>query len=290
MQGLIGKDTDFLTLSVMSYDRNDISILFSTPAVLKDLLRRVFAIDVFDIYDEIAKKNISSFEKDKTLFEKQISSIEENPKTAAELQQELKELSDKEKELIEKQSLILENKETKRNEEILNQLPCDKDLQNKCKFCSNIIQKVKNYNECDYNEYDVNEQLRQVRTLIGECNTAIAGLKNTNKHKNDLIEKIKDCECKIAQHKEFRKVVGRDGLPSVILKQSLKVLENTMNNILSDLVKFKISITVSDIDNCIYIYIEDSRRKIAYMGSGMEKFIIELSMRMALSQLCRIQD
>ena len=75
---------------------------------------------------------------------------------------------------------------------------------------------------------------------------------------------------------------SRKGIPGSILTSQLPIINAELSRILSGIVDFTIELEIDDNDTNIYINYGDSRRLIE-LGSGMEKMIASLAIRVALT-------
>jgi len=99
-----------------------------------------------------------------------------------------------------------------------------------------------------------------------------------------------------AEHKELRKkwrvyetllsAYSKKGLPSQILDKLLPAINQEIDEILSGVVDFTVQLEIDSETNALEIYIDygDSRR-IIELGSGMEKMISSIAIRVALTRI-----
>jgi len=84
-------------------------------------------------------------------------------------------------------------------------------------------------------------------------------------------------------HELIAQAFSRKGIPNLIVNSQLPVINTEVAKILSGIVDFSIELEVDDDSDSMEIYINygDSRRPIE-LGSGMEKTIASLAIRVAL--------
>lgn len=107
-----------------------------------------------------------------------------------------------------------------------------------------------------------------------------------------LNNKISECEIKLEKIKEYQKSkqlyayylesIHRDGIPHNLISQTLPLIEEEVNNILSQLVDFKVVLNADHKNINGYIAYSEDRYWGIELVSGMEKFIASLAIRCAL--------
>lgn len=87
-------------------------------------------------------------------------------------------------------------------------------------------------------------------------------------------------------YKLYLQLYSEDGLVHSLLENTIPIIENEVNNILSYIASFKINIELDSEDKEIYIYKNINNEKILVdFCSGMEKFVISLALRVAYTEL-----
>ena len=87
---------------------------------------------------------------------------------------------------------------------------------------------------------------------------------------------------------KYIKATGRDGVPYMILKNVLPIIESEVNDILTMSTKFTIQLELEDLNINGYIVggsTIDNERWPIELASGMEKFVISTAMRSSLVRL-----
>lgn len=98
------------------------------------------------------------------------------------------------------------------------------------------------------------------------------------------IEYVKKLENKSVAYKYYMEAVERNGVPLDLMERILPIIENEINNILSQMVDFNVILGVDIDDKDIYgkiVYSEDDVWPIELIG-GMERFIVNIAIRVAL--------
>jgi DNA repair exonuclease SbcCD ATPase subunit/DNA repair exonuclease SbcCD nuclease subunit len=137
-----------------------------------------------------------------------------------------------------------------------------------CKEEIKNIEKQINYKENDFN---------QKLIKIGINESKIEQLEKTKKQLEELNEELKVYE-------SVREAFAKNGLPTLVLKTQLPIINMELEKILSGIVDFKIFLeTESGGTNNLEIYIDDKHSKrLIELASGMEKTIASFALRIAL--------
>lgn len=129
---------------------------------------------------------------------------------------------------------------------------------------------------------DVKRQIllkeHSIRNFTGE-------LKVLEEKQKELIAQIKEAtelEIKHRAYSLYMKAISRDGIPYEIIGKTIPMIEDEINNILSQIVNFRVSLEVDGKNiNSILSY-DDDRTWPLENSSGMERFISSLAIRVAL--------
>ena len=89
---------------------------------------------------------------------------------------------------------------------------------------------------------------------------------------------------RVATHEKLLKMCGKDGLPYRILSLVLPVINSEISKILSGIVKFNVFFEADAEEQTVSLFIQygDYRSRPLSLGSGAEKFIASLAVRVAL--------
>ena len=157
--------------------------------------------------------------------------------------------------------------------------------------------------------------VKNIIELIKDANTEITDLRQKielknaelNIYKTQLIEYIEnrkkydDKNTQVNTYQKYIQLTNFNGLPYEILKSYMPIIEPIINRILHSMINFSIEIVIFDEEKlkeqkikqiktnmgCVDINISHPNKKPykAQQGSGFERFIIGLAIRMALSQI-----
>jgi DNA repair exonuclease SbcCD ATPase subunit/DNA repair exonuclease SbcCD nuclease subunit len=107
-------------------------------------------------------------------------------------------------------------------------------------------------------------------------------LQNMEKEKQEVDEINKQFKIADAVAHSLSKV----GIPAIVLKTQLPVINLELQKLLTGIVDFKVFLETGVNSNSLEVYIEDnSSRRVIELGSGMEKMISSLAIRVALINL-----
>ena len=132
--------------------------------------------------------------------------------------------------------------------------------------------------EFDKDISDTNKKILQKTGEIGSIDSFI----NTTQAK---ISEVKDLENKNTLYTYYLDAVKKDGVPYELISKAMPVIENEVNNILAQVVDFSLSMDTDGKNINAKLVYEDQEWTLE-MGSGMEKFISGLAIRVALINIC----
>ena len=132
----------------------------------------------------------------------------------------------------------------------------------------------------------INRQIDKLGLLRGDKN---AGLVKRQMEVEGLLTAQAEFKVLKRQWRVYETLVSayaKKGLPSQILDKLLPAINAELSSILSDVVSFQVQLEIDQETNSLEIYIDygDSRR-IVELGSGMEKMISSLAIRVALTRI-----
>jgi DNA repair exonuclease SbcCD ATPase subunit len=128
------------------------------------------------------------------------------------------------------------------------------------------------------NRKEINELERHFREVHGETKVLDAA-------KKDIISKIEEAtelENRYDAYKWYMNAVGRDGIPYELMTRAIPAIEAEINNILSQIVEFAISLRVEGKNIIGRLHYDNDRIWPLENSSGMERFISSLAIRVAL--------
>jgi DNA repair exonuclease SbcCD ATPase subunit len=175
------------------------------------------------------------------------------------------------------------------------------DLQNKLKLVTDNI-------DIFYKNKDIIENNNKLLAEITDCKNSVkrveSDIKNTNndlfkastekgklelqyKNTTDQLKKVKELESTYETYKLYTSVISRDGIPYEVITKTLPEIEKEVNNILHQIVEFTVTLQ-TDGKNIMSNIVYEDRRWALEMGSGMEKFISGLAIRVALINISNL--
>jgi DNA repair exonuclease SbcCD ATPase subunit len=134
---------------------------------------------------------------------------------------------------------------------------------------------------------EIEGEIKKVTKDIAGVNGSISSISSFIEGIKGKMNDVKDLEEKNRLYTYYLDAVKRDGIPYELISKALPVIENEVNNILSQVVDFSV---VMDVDgksiNAKIVY--DDQEWPLEMCSGMEKFVSGLAIRVALINVCNL--
>ena len=131
-------------------------------------------------------------------------------------------------------------------------------------------------------ENELKHVLNSISSKCQLCYSDIKVLKSQITGVETQIKKAHTLETKLKAYEYYIDAIKRDGIPYEIISDTLPYIEEEVNNILSQIVDFKIIFDVDGKNILSYIKYGDDNQWPLEMTSGMEKFISSLAIRVAL--------
>jgi DNA repair exonuclease SbcCD ATPase subunit len=155
------------------------------------------------------------------------------------------------------------------------------------------------YTTISLDDSDVEQQLalasNAYKQLTQELNTIEAQLKaqasNLGKFEANLSKVRDDLESRASMEQETRtrellvNAFSRRGIPNIILGKLLPTLNAEMDKVLDGVVNFRVWLQADDDTNALEVMLDDGQPRPLELGSGMERFVGCLALRVALSNL-----
>jgi len=104
-----------------------------------------------------------------------------------------------------------------------------------------------------------------------------------NYKNNQLLE---EKQTEIELYKRYIESIQVDGIPYMLLQEYIPILEQEVNKILLSFVNFRVKMKVSN-TNVDVLLEREEKTYVAQLSSGFEKFVINLSLRIALTNLSK---
>lgn len=147
----------------------------------------------------------------------------------------------------------------------------------------------------------VNEKIKNIKettakldVLLKTANRKISDLNGklllANEQKTNYEEQIKNAkiwELQQQAYTYYMMAISRDGIPYNLISKALPAIESEINNILHQIVEFTVNLN-TDGKNVIGHINYDGKKWPIEMGSGLEKFVLSLAIRVALINISNL--
>ena len=134
-------------------------------------------------------------------------------------------------------------------------------------------------------EYDINVNKKTMDKLEKQLRELHGEIKVLEATKTDILNQIKEAEeleDTYEAYKYYMEAVGRDGVPYELMSRAIPAIESEINNILTQIVEFTISLEVDGKNILGKLNYDHERIWPLENSSGMERFISSLAIRVAL--------
>jgi DNA repair exonuclease SbcCD ATPase subunit len=175
---------------------------------------------------------------------------------------------------------VIENQLETIDESIRKYYENEETISNNKKIETKISELSKNKLKVDSEYRSLTDKIMKVSGDIGSITTFIESTETKMKEIQELEEKNK-------LYTYYMDAVKRDGVPYELITKALPVIESEVNNILNQVVDFSIVLETDGKNINSKIMYEDQSWALE-MGSGMEKFISGLAIRVALINICNL--
>jgi DNA repair exonuclease SbcCD ATPase subunit len=128
----------------------------------------------------------------------------------------------------------------------------------------------------------IKNKIYVVDSEISNCNMNLQLADKTITNIKESVQKLQKLEQEHQYYSYYLNAVGKDGVPYNIISTIIPIIEEDVNNILSQVVDFKVSMKSDGKNINAYIVYEDDRVWPIELASGMEKFVSSLAIRTAL--------
>jgi DNA repair exonuclease SbcCD ATPase subunit len=169
-----------------------------------------------------------------------------------------------------------------------------------------IVEQIKREKEhldemkANVKQVDIDDALEKSKSLLEEIQASIkekdshrlaeAGIIGRAERDLEALKKERDRYMKIRKkwkvYEYFMKAISKTGIPLQITMSQLPIINSEIAKILQSVFSFTVEIEADDMSNAMDVYINygDSRR-IIEVGSGMEKMVASLAIRVALANI-----
>jgi len=144
-----------------------------------------------------------------------------------------------------------------------------------------VIENIRN--QIKLIDQKIKQKNNDMITVNSNYNTSLDQKKNIEK----IIEDTKKMESQSDAYQLYASSIGRDGIPYELISQAMPAIEKEVNNILSQIVEFTISLSTDGKNVSAFINYEDKKWPLE-LSSGMERFISSLAIRVALINISNL--
>lgn len=159
----------------------------------------------------------------------------------------------------------------------------------KLRLRENQILTIKNNEQINAQIEEIKKEQKKIEALISELKPvakdrelSVKMLEKTISDTKNQIDKRKGLEEKYKNYEYYLQATHRDGIPHDLISVTIPQIEEEVNNILSQLVDFKVIFETDDKNINAYIAYTEDKFWPLELTSGMEKFVSSLAIRSAL--------
>lgn len=134
---------------------------------------------------------------------------------------------------------------------------------------------------------NISEQYELIHKEIKQLYNNIGSVENKIKEIQDKITEAKQLEERLEAYQYYLDAVKRDGIPYELISKTIPVIQDEVNNILQQIVDFNMNIEV-DGKNINAKLVYEDREWPLELGSGMERFISSVAIRVALMNISNL--
>ncbi len=113
-------------------------------------------------------------------------------------------------------------------------------------------------------------------------NSELASLQTSLKVWQDKQIQLNQLYDDVSIYETYLSAIAKNGIPHILLKKILPVIEDEVNSILNQIVEFYVTLEADDKNINCYLHYNDDVNWPVELASGMERFMISIAMRAAL--------
>ena len=121
-------------------------------------------------------------------------------------------------------------------------------------------------------------EAEQFKRDVSDCARGI-------EERNDIIAKINEEEKKIRDWKIYLKMVGKDGIGKMVLRQALPLINSELSRLLEGVCDFDVEVTIDDYNDVAFNIVRDGVVGNLNSGSGYEKTAASIALRAVLGKI-----
>jgi len=130
---------------------------------------------------------------------------------------------------------------------------------------------------------ELRKETQRLEELEKSFISKISVIENKIKELKEQYDKYLELSSEIELYETYAKAVSRDGIPYFVMTKVLPLIQTEVNSILDNIVDFKIILDTDESNNVFcYITYDGEDKWLAELASGMERFVISTSLRVAL--------
>lgn len=124
--------------------------------------------------------------------------------------------------------------------------------------------------------------------FITNNNNKVETYKEEINTRTTIVDKLKDEAVLLQNWKIYLEMVGKNGISKMVLRKTLPVINAHLSKMLTDVCDFDIDIVISDKGEVAFNIIKDGVRSDLSTGSGFEKTVAALALRIVLANISTI--
>lgn len=160
---------------------------------------------------------------------------------------------------------------------------------------NNNKENIKYNGEIDAQVNMINESVKTEENLkrslmsnVEQCKVKIASNTESINNKKAVIVKIEE-EVKIEKNwKLYLKLIGKDGICKIVLKNTLPIINCELNNLLGDVADFRVEASIDDSHDVDFWLIRDNVYTRLSAASGLERTQAALALRVVLGSMSKL--
>lgn len=250
--------------------------------------------DAYDKLDQLGKVK-EELEESRTEKDDKEESLEDVEIDKA---RDLKQKYDDAKEKVDKYEMLLSKKRVKKSktENKLSELRNRKEkLEEKEERYHEVKEAIEQLKQLKDKKRKLNGHVSDLKGEVDDCKQEIQQLYKKQGYYENRIEELQkqwdDAKEKIEYYenlKKYRKSMHSNGIPYEIIKDNLKIINRELTNVLSSFENFEVKFKNEEDKLNIYIENHDRKERSIEMGSGGEKMIAAMAIRLALLEITTI--
>lgn len=150
-------------------------------------------------------------------------------------------------------------------------------------------EKISEYNKNKEALDTASREIKAFETTLMDLHRSLGSCQNTIETIEKNKQTLQELHENFVVYSSIQEAFSKTGIPAMILKTQLPTINEELERILMGVTDFKIVLENDVASNAMDVYLEDSHsRRIVELGSGMEKTIASLAIRVALINISSI--